>query len=142
MEKELAVKKIKEYRSCICHVTQLHNDIDYLTKQTAPRNHLTAQFSADDRGCASTMQPDTMKLLASIKLKQQRISELEACLKRIERSLALLPEEERLTLIMKYVDCWQISSMADYFGYASRQSVYSLLKRSVTNFSHFMDADA
>lgn len=140
MNKELAVEKIKGYRSYICRMIQLHNDIEYLARQTAPRNHLTAQFNADDVGYAPTVQPDTMKLLMSIRFKQQSIRKIEACLERIERSLALLPEEERLILIMKYVDCWQVSSMADYFGYASRQSVYTLLKRAVTNFSHFMDA--
>lgn len=142
MDKELAVEKIKEYRNYICCVMRLHNDIEYLTRQTAPHNHLTAQFNADDAGYTPTVQPDTMKLLMSIRAKQQSIKKIEACLERIERCLALLPEEERLMLIMKYVDCWQVSSMADYFGYASRQSVYTLLKRAVTNFSHFMDANA
>lgn len=142
METELAVERIKQYRSYVLRVVELHNDIDYLAQQSAPHNNLTAQFDANKGGYIPPARPDAIRILNLLNFKRLRIIELEKLAARIERALALLPEEERLVIIMKYVDNWHVNLIAEHFGYASRQSVYSLLKRSVTNFSHFLRTNA
>lgn len=138
MDNELAVGCIKQYRAYALQIVKLRNDIKFLTGQSAPRNNLTARFDDNKGGYIPPARPDAMKILTMINNKQQRIAELEESLRHTERILALLPEEERLILIMKYVDRWHVNAIAEYYGYASRQSVYSLLSKSVTNFSQFM----
>ena len=109
MDNELAVGCIKQYRAYALQIVKLRNDIKLLTGQSAPRNNLTARFDDNKGGYIPPARPDAMKTLAMIN-----------------------------NLIMKYVDRWHVNAIAEYYGYASRQSVYSLLSKSVTNFSQFI----
>lgn len=142
MSNERALEYIKQYRAYVLKVTKLHNDIEYLASLSAPHNNLTAHLDANKGGYIPPAHPDAMKTLKLINFKQQLINKIESSLKYTERALALLPEEERLVLIMKYIDGWHVNAIAEYYGYASRQSVYSLLKSSVTNFSQYLSKNA
>lgn len=138
MGNEQTIERIKQYRAYVLRIVKLHNDIDYLARRSAPRNNLTAQLSGDKDGHTSPARPDAVNVLSQINNKRIRILELEWLVERMESSFALLTCKEREVLIMKYIDGWHVNAIAEYFGYASRQSVYSLLNRAVTNFSQIM----
>ena len=142
MDAKFAVDELKQYRFYVCRIAQLHNDIDFLARQAAPHNNLTAQIDANKGGYVPPARPDAFKQLSTLAFKKAKIKELYLRIDHIENSLAVIADEQRRLLIMKYVDDWHINSIMDYFNYASRQSAYSLLKRSVTNFSQIFGANA
>lgn len=142
MNVELAANELKQYRFYVCRIAQLYNDIDFLTQQSAPHNNLTAQLDTNRGGYVPPARPDAFKVLNAIASKKVKLHELYMRVESIENALAVLTDEQRRLLIMKYIDGWHINSIADQFNYASRQSAYSLLKKSVTNFSQFLGENA
>ena len=142
MNVEFAANELKQYRFYVCRIAQLYNDIDFLTQQSTPHNNLTAQLDANKGGYVPPARPDAFKVLNAIVSKKAKLRELYMRIEYVENALAVLPDEQRRLLVMKYMDDWHINSIADQFNYASRQSAYSLLKRSVTNFSQVLGENA
>lgn len=142
MNEELAIEELKQYRYYVCRIAQLNNEIAILAQQSAPHNNLTAQMDANKGGYTPPARPDAFKVLNTVVIKKAKLQELWWRIERIEDALSVLPADQSRLLIMKYVDDWHINSIADNFSYSSRQSAYSLLKKSVTNFSQSLGENA
>lgn len=134
-EWEQAAELLARYRSGLLAVMRLKRENKRLIARSGPGNNLTSVMSAD-KGCYTPpARPDAYNALAAVAGNCCRLQALLAETELIEEALAVLPADERLLLVMRYVDGHSMAAIAEGLQYASRQSVYTAKSKALQNFS-------
>ncbi len=133
-----AIERLKRYRSNLFKIRRLQYDMDQLYRSAAPSMNITSHYDANKGGYVPPAHSDAFKDLASIAVIKAKVVELYLDIDDIENALGLLEREQRLVLIMKYIDEYSISLITEALGYSSRQTTYSILKTAVKRFEELL----
>lgn len=130
-----AYNELQNYRSYVALVASLQRKIKNALQHSGPSQKVTAQMDANRGGYVPPAHPEAFTDLSLLAKRQGEITKLLNKIADIENGLALLSNEERTILIMKNMDRCTIEGIAEWLGYSSRQSVYTLYNRAMKKFA-------
>ena len=130
-----AVEYLGEYYNMLNTVKRLNKEIAFAIKQGVPKNKLTASYDDNKGGYVSPSHDDALKSSSSILQKKLTILEYLGILEEITDALANMNHDERLAIIMRYVDNHTVKVICTELKYSSRQSVYTLLSSAEEKFA-------
>lgn len=134
------LKSLQDYRNIIFAIRIRQKKMAKLIQAAAPAQKLTTSYEIHE-GSYQPKRFEAIDALEAIAHNKQLIDSGFDRLEQVENALAFLEEEERLFLVMYYVDAMSVSYIASALNYASRQSIYNLRERAVTKFSQIMGCD-
>lgn len=135
-----AIQSLQDYRNIIFAIRIRQKKMAKLIQNAVPAQKVTASYEVNEGSC-QPKRAEAIDTLEAIAHNKQLIDSGFDKLEQVEGALAFLTDEERLFLIMHYVDTMSISSIACALNYASRQSIYNLQEKAVTKFSQIMGCD-
>lgn len=133
-----AIERLKKYRSNLFKIRRLQYDIEQLYQSTAPSMNITSRYDENRGGYVPPAHNDAFKDLTSIMSMKAKVVELYLDIDDVENALSLLEREQRLVLIMKFMDEYSISLITEALGYSSRQTTYSILRNAVKTFEELL----
>lgn len=138
----VAAEYLSEYYNILNTVNRLKKEIAFAVKQGAPKSKITASYDNNKGGYVAPIHDDALKTSAGILKKTAAIQNYLLILEEMTDTLGTLSADERLALIMRYVDDHPIKVICTELNYSSRQSVYSLLSTALEKFSRNWGFDA
>lgn len=135
-----AIQSLQDYRNIIFAIRIRQKKMAKMIQNAAPAQKVTASYEVHEGSC-QPKRAEAIDTLEAIAHNKQLVDSGFDKLEQVEGALAFLTDEERLFLIMHYVDTMSISSIACALNYASRQSIYNLQEKAVTKFSQIMGCD-
>lgn len=139
--KHNAAKYLGEYYPMLGEIKRLQKERLRFMLQNSPRNKLTSVYDSEG-GTAAPSHDSTIKTLADINRCRQLIAIKLSALENILDALERMETDERLALIMRYVDGHSVKVICNTLNYSSRQSVYNLLDSADTKFSQNLGINA
>lgn len=130
-----AINELENYRSYVTLTCNLQRKVSDALKRSGPNQRITAQIDANRGGYVPPAHPDAYTDLSVLAKKQSEIANLMDKINAIEDGLAMLGSEERMVLVMKHMDQWTMAAIAEYLGYSSRQSIYTLYSKALKKFA-------
>lgn len=138
----VAAEYLSEYYNILNTIKRLKKEITFAVKQGAPKSKITASYDNNKGGYVTPSHDDALKTSLNIFKKTAAIQDYLLILEEMTDALGTLSTDERLALIMRYVDGHPIKVICTELNYSSRQSVYSLLSTALEKFSRNWGFDA
>ena len=138
----LAIERLTEYYNTMNTIKRLNKEIAWAVKQGGPKNKLTACYDENKGGYVSPAHDSAIRVFAGIQGKKATIMASLVMLEEVMDALSNLSRDERLALVMRYVDDHPIKTICTELNYSSRQSVYTLLSSAAEKFSRNLGFDA
>lgn len=131
----VAARYLSDYYNILNTIKRLNKEIDFAVKQGGPKSRITASYDDNKGGYVTPSHDDALKTSSNILKNKAAIWNYLAILEEMTDVLSTLNYNERMALIMRYVDGHPIKVICAELNYSSRQSVYSLLSSALEKFS-------
>lgn len=138
----IAEDYLSAYYSKLNEIKRLQRELNRIMLQCAPCNKLTAGYDNNKGGATTRVHNSAIRTFADINQLKQLIAAKLAIVEDILDALDNMGMDERLALIMRYVDSHSVKVICNTLNYSSRQSVYNLLDSAGKKFSKNMGINA